>query len=105
MLSVVLLPIQRALITPPRIFRLRSLLLWRVNVALIVVIHPVDTGFFIVLEDLISSVRLARSRRSVAMLMSCFSSHCPNQDLADYLFLPIRTMRGFKGQARAWKGV
>lgn len=68
-------------------------------------VHPVDTGFFIVLEDLISSARLARSRRSVAMLMSCFSSHCPNQDLADYLFLPIRTMRGFKGQARAWKGV
>ncbi|QNI89810.1 hypothetical protein SynROS8604_03199 [Synechococcus sp. ROS8604] len=39
------------------------------------------------------------------MLMSCFFNHCPNQDLADYLFLPIRTMRGFKGQARAWKGV
>ncbi|QNI89811.1 hypothetical protein SynROS8604_03200 [Synechococcus sp. ROS8604] len=29
-------------------------------------IHPVDTGFFIVLEDLISSARLARSGRSVA---------------------------------------
>jgi hypothetical protein len=81
------------------------LLLWRIKAALIVVIHPVDTGFFIGLEYLISSARLARSRRSVAMLMSCFSSHCPNQDLADYLFLPIRTMRGFKGQARAWKGV
>jgi len=81
------------------------LLLWRVNVALIVVIHPVNTGFFIVLEDLIGSARLARSSRSVAMLMSCFFSHCPNQDSADYLFLPIRTMRGFKGQARAWKGV
>lgn len=68
-------------------------------------VHPVDTGFFIVLEDLISSAPLARSRRSVAMMMSCSFSHCPNQDLADYLFLPIRTMRGFKGQARAWKGV
>ena len=25
--------------------------------------------------------------------------------LAAYLFLPIRTTRGFRGQAKAWKGV
>ncbi len=25
--------------------------------------------------------------------------------LAAYLFFPIRTMRGFRGQAKAWKGV
>ena len=47
MRSVVLLLIQRALITPLRIFRQRSLLPSQVNFALITKAHPTLSGVFL----------------------------------------------------------
>ena len=46
MLSVVLLPIQRALITPLRIYRPRNLLRLDVSFALIAEINPAFSGVF-----------------------------------------------------------
>ena len=121
MLSVVLLPIQRASITPLRTFLQRSLLPSAVNFVSISENHPAISGVFCLLNS--ASPEAALHQRSSASLGWCIQS-AENEGfgekpfcfvlfrarglstfLAAYLFLPMRTMRGFSGQAKAWKGV
>ena len=119
MLSFVLLPILRASITPLRTFHQRSLLLSDVNCASISekYLPRFERGFlWISLPsfDASSPMKLCFSQ---AVQPSCFKQGFGENPcnlfraislfvlFGAYLFLPIRTIRGFRGQANAWKGV
>ena len=118
MLSFVLLPILRASITPLRTFHQRSLLLSDVNCASISEKYPALSGVFLWISlpsfDASSPKKLCFSQAvRPSYFKQGFGVNPCNLFRAislfllfvAYLFLPIRTIRGFRGQANAWKGV
>ena len=116
--SLVLLPILRASITLLRTFHQRSLLPSDVNCASISQKSPALSGDFLWITsasfDVTSPKKLCFFQGVYAScinrgfgenLCNLFRANSLFVLLVAYLFLPIRTMRGFRGQANAWKGV